>query len=75
MQNFKNKWLRKTAFALAAILFIASASPLTTSADYRYDNFGNAIPSQYSYVAERDYNGLQLGIGALNTPTDRKSVV
>ncbi len=70
MQNFKNKWLRKAAFVLAAILFTASVSPLATSADYRYDSFGNAIPSQYSYVAERDYNGLQLGIGAFNTPTD-----
>ena len=70
MQNLKNKWLRKTAFALAAILFTASAKNLNVSADYRYDSFGNAIPSQYSYVAEQDYNGLQLGIGAFNTPTD-----
>ncbi|MDE7328119.1 MAG: hypothetical protein K2N63_17870 [Lachnospiraceae bacterium] len=70
MQNLKYKWLKKAAFALAAILFTTSASPFAVSADYRYDNFGNAIPSQYSYVAERDYNGLQLGIGAFNTPTD-----
>lgn len=70
MQNLKNKWLKKAAFALAVILFTASASPFAVSADYRYDYFGNAIPSQYSYVAERDYNGLQLGVGAFNAPTD-----
>jgi len=70
MQKFKKKCLKKAAFALAAVLFASSAGPLAASADYRYDNFGNAIPSQYSYVAERDYNGLQLGIGAFNAPTD-----
>ena len=59
--------------ALTAAVLLAALLPSgagTVRADYRYDSFGNAIPSQYSYVAEADYNGLQLGVGAFNSPTD-----
>lgn len=62
----------RVSLAAAAALLIAgtAAQPLTAHADYRYDSFGNAIPSQYAYVAETDYNGLQLGVGAFSSPTD-----
>lgn len=58
------------AVILAAFVFCESMGTAEVKADYRYDSFGNAIPSQYSYVADTDYNGLQLGIGAFNSPTD-----
>lgn len=69
------KSLLKTAgkLCLAATAFLLlgeTAGPARVQADYRYDSFGNAIPSQYSYVAETDYNGLQLGVGAFSSPTD-----
>lgn len=44
--------------------------PIQARADYRYDWFGDAMPSQYSYVAEEAYNGKQLGVGDFNNPTD-----
>lgn len=47
-----------------------TGGPAVVCADYRYDAFGNAIPSQYSYVVDADYNGLQLGTGAFSSPTD-----
>lgn len=62
--------LRTAAAAAACLLLVGTAAPIKAHADYRYDWMGNAIPSQYSYVAETDYNGLQLGIGAFNAPTD-----
>ncbi len=64
-------WKRLCLTAGAALLLAGQwGGAGTVHADYRYDYFGNAIPSQYSYVAETDYNGLQLGVGAFNTPTD-----
>lgn len=68
--KIKKKWLRPAAFLFAVLLFMGNFLPSAVHADYRYDAFGNAIPSQYSYVAETDYNGLQLGIGAFSSPTD-----
>ena len=62
--------IRTAAAAAACLLLTWTAEPLGVHADYRYSTFGDAIPSQYSYVAETDYNGLQLGVGAFNSPTD-----
>lgn len=61
---------KRGCLAAAALLLFGGAGPDRVLADYRYDSFGNAIPSQYSYVAEADYNGLQLGVGAFQSPTD-----
>ncbi len=58
------------AAVLTALVWAVSMWPVTVKADYRYDSFGNAIPSQYAYMVETSYNGLQLGIGAFNAPTD-----
>lgn len=66
----KVRGVRTAAAAAACLLLAGTAEPLGVHADYRYDVFGNAIPSQYSFAAEADYNGLQLGIGAFNAPTD-----
>ena len=54
------------------ILLLAAAlgMPTAVKADYRYDSFGNAIPCQYSFTAEENYNGQQLGIGSFSKPMD-----
>lgn len=81
MESFARKKIWRKAAGSAASAVAAAmtlglmfpgmgAGPSRVQADYRYDNFGNAIPSQYSYVAYTDYNGLQLGVGAFNAPTD-----
>ncbi|MCI9337499.1 MAG: hypothetical protein HFH93_08170 [Lachnospiraceae bacterium] len=71
MEQFGKKgfWRRGWRPAAAALI-LTLLVPARVHADYRYDSFGNAIPSQYAYVAETDYNGLQLGVGAFNGPTD-----
>ncbi|MBD5460867.1 MAG: hypothetical protein HDR26_08025 [Lachnospiraceae bacterium] len=64
---------KRVCLAAAAVVILLLGNgiwPVKAYADYRYDVFGNAIPSQYSYVAEADYNGLQLGVGAFSSPTD-----
>ncbi len=68
--QFWKKPLRLTAAALTALMLAAGLPGAEVKADYRYDSFGNAIPSQYAYTVEESYNGLQLGIGAFNAPTD-----
>ncbi|MDE6789710.1 MAG: hypothetical protein K2J47_10395 [Ruminococcus sp.] len=37
---------------------------------YNYDKWGEAIPSQAGYTAERSVTGNELGAGALNSPSD-----
>lgn len=67
----RKKFGKRVCLAAATLLLVwEAAGSVRVRADYRYDSFGNAIPSQYSYVAEAEYNGLQLGVGAFNTPTD-----
>lgn len=69
-QAKKNKKICSAIILMTVLLLCCGTYPLTVKADYRYDSFGNAIPSQYSYVADTTYNGLQLGIGAFTSPTD-----
>lgn len=38
--------------------------------NYNYDNWGEAIPSQGGFVADRTVSGYDLGIGAFNEPSD-----
>lgn len=72
MKHFFRKRKRACLAAAAMALLILGTGiwPMRAYADYRYNVFGNAIPSQFSYVADTDYNGLQLGIGAFSSPTD-----
>ena len=37
---------------------------------YNYDRWGEAIPSQAGYIADRSVSGYDLGVGAFDTPND-----
>jgi len=37
---------------------------------YNYDRWGEAIPSQAGYIAERSVSGNDLGVGAFDSPND-----
>lgn len=37
---------------------------------YNYDKWGEAVPSQAGYTAERSVTGDELGVGALSSPSD-----
>lgn len=37
---------------------------------YNYDRWGEAIPSQAGYLADRSVSGLELGIGDFSSPSD-----
>ena len=37
---------------------------------YNYDRWGEAIPSQAGYTADRSVSGKDLGVGAFDTPSD-----
>lgn len=69
-QAKKNYKISRAIILMTVLLLCFGTYPLTVNADYRYNAFGDAIPSQYSYVADASYNGLQLGIGAFSAPTD-----
>lgn len=70
------KKLLKVALRLAAAALISlSVMPLGASAGepydvYNYDSRGSAIPSQAGYTAEKTVSGYDLGIGALDSPSD-----
>ena len=61
---------------LSGVLMCGTASaPLTASAGepydvYNYDRWGEAIPSQAGYTAERSVSGIDLGIGHMKSPSD-----
>ncbi len=57
------------------VLLGGIASSLTASASepydvYNYDRWGEAIPSQAGYIAERAVSGIDLGVGAFDQPAD-----
>lgn len=59
----------------SGILLIGSAAGITASAGepydvYNYDRWGEAIPSQAGYIADRAVSGYDLGIGAMSSPSD-----
>ena len=59
------------AFAALA----ANTVPLCAAAgdpfeSYNYDRWGEAVPSQAGYTAERTVSGFDLGVGALDSPGD-----
>lgn len=37
---------------------------------YNYDRWGEAIPSQAGYIADRSVSGYDLGVGAFDSPSD-----
>lgn len=61
----------------ALVLLIICAAPVNTAAfgaepyqSYNYDKWGEAVPSQAGYTAERTVTGKELGAGELNSPKD-----
>ena len=70
-----NKRLRKFCTAALAGVLLAGALPLGASADepydvYNYDRWGEAIPSQAGYIADRSVSGEDLGISHFTNPSD-----
>lgn len=62
------------ALICSAALVSAGIAPAIASAEpyevYNYDRWGEAIPSQAGYIAERAVSGYDLGVGALSEPED-----
>lgn len=71
----KKGLLKLLAPVLSLTLIGGSAAVLKASAGepydvYNYDRWGEAIPSQAGYIADRTVSGYDLGIGPFNTPSD-----
>ena len=63
------------SLALAGAAAFGSAASFTASAAepydvYNYDRWGEAIPSQAGYIADRAVSGIDLGVGAFSSPSD-----
>jgi DNA-binding beta-propeller fold protein YncE len=60
----------------AALAALTLSSPYRSAASgepyesYNYDNWGDAIPSQAGYTADRAVSGFDLGVGAFSDPSD-----
>ncbi|MCQ2490600.1 MAG: hypothetical protein MJ079_03310 [Ruminococcus sp.] len=66
---------RLITLALSAALLGGCVSALTANADepydvYNYDRWGEAVPSQAGYIADRAVSGYDLGVGAFDSPSD-----
>lgn len=71
-----NRITRRILSALCAgALICSSLTSLSAGAEvpydsYNYDRWGEAIPSQAGYIADRSVSGADLGVGAFDTPSD-----
>lgn len=59
----------------SAVMAMSALAPLKASADepydvYNYDRWGEAVPAQAGYIADRTVSGYDLGIGAFDSPSD-----
>ncbi|MBR6069915.1 MAG: hypothetical protein IKP78_04925 [Ruminococcus sp.] len=66
---------RLVTLALSGALLGGCVTALTASARepydvYNYDRWGEAVPSQAGYIAERSVSGYDLGVGAFESPSD-----
>jgi len=66
---------RLVTLALSGALLGGCITALTASARepydvYNYDRWGEAVPSQAGYIAERSVSGFDLGVGAFESPSD-----
>ena len=59
-----------SAAVLAGNICAANTSAREPYNVYNYDRWGEAIPSQAGYIAERAVSGADLGAGALDSPSD-----
>lgn len=69
------KRLRQAVFCVLAGLLTVGCLSGTVCADepyevYQYDVWGEAIPSQAGYLADRAVSGADLGVGHFNDPND-----
>lgn len=60
---------------LSGVLLIGGGAGITASAGepydvYNYDRWGDPIPSQAGYIADRAVSGYDLGIGPMSNPSD-----
>ena len=59
------------AFAALASIGVSSAAAAGAPYEsYNYDRWGDAIPSQAGYLPDRTISGIDLGVGALESPGD-----
>ena len=71
----KSKLKRMLTAAAAFAVLVSFGVSVTASADapsesYNYDMWGDAVPSQAGYTAERAVTGYDLGVGAFDSPSD-----
>ena len=67
--------LKRCITAIAAFAALASFAAFSASAaepydSYNYDRWGEAVPSQAGFTAERSVSGYDLGVGAFDSPSD-----
>jgi DNA-binding beta-propeller fold protein YncE len=66
--------LRKLTAGIAAgvmaLSLMAAQVSATTYVNYNYDDWGDPVPSQAGYTAERAVSGLDIGVGNLYEPAD-----
>ncbi len=56
--------------ALSSLLTDSAVSAAEPYDSYNYDRWGEAVPSQAGFSAERSVSGFDLGVGALDSPSD-----
>lgn len=59
-----------SAAAICISVLAVNTSALETYDPYSYDRWGDAVPSQAGYTAEKYVDGNTIGCGALNEPAD-----
>ncbi len=68
--------LKRCIMAMAAFAALASLGVSSAAAEgapyesYNYDRWGDAIPSQAGYLPDRTVSGIDLGVGAFDSPDD-----
>lgn len=75
MNQVKKTLQKLLSLVFAGALIGGTASSLYASAGeaydvYNYDRWGEAIPSQAGYIADRSVSGNDLGVGAFESPSD-----
>ena len=73
--NRKKSTAFKTGVVLGTLMMLLTSMTATVSADepydvYNYDRYGEAVPSQAGYIAERCVSGEDLGIDLFVEPND-----
>ncbi len=74
MKILQKKANHLAAAVFSALMLTAAIGAPAVSAEhynvYNYDCWGEAVPAQAGYAAQRAVSGQDLGCGAFNTPSD-----